>query len=204
MKILVLGAAGKMGRAVSWYLGKDPQISKVGLLDAHESALKPMATDADKFNIHTVRIEDSAKLQEVMKEYDAGIVVLPNRRLSYLATEAALAARLNLVDILEEYHRRPDEYEIEGLVVPAGMSIREYGESLHQRAEKNDMLILDGMGFAPGLSNLTTEHGIGLLDKVKTAVARVGGIPNADAASHHPLILHDHLVHRACPARVQR
>jgi lysine 6-dehydrogenase len=187
MKILVLGAAGKMGRAVSWYLGKDPQISKVGLLDAHESALKPMATDADKFNIHTVRIEDSAKLQEVMKEYDAGIVVLPNRRLSYLATEAALAARLNLVDILEEYHRRPDEYEIEGLVVPAGMSIREYGESLHQRAEKNDMLILDGMGFAPGLSNLTTEHGIGLLDKVKTAVARVGGIPNADAASHHPL-----------------
>jgi saccharopine dehydrogenase-like NADP-dependent oxidoreductase len=49
------------------------------------------------------------------------------------------------------------------------------------------MLILDGMGFAPGLSNLTTEHGIGMLDKVKTAVARVGGIPNADAACRHPL-----------------
>ena len=167
MKILVLGAAGKMGRAVSWYLGKDPQISKVGLLDAHEKALKAMATDADKFNIHVVSIEDSGKLQAVMKDYDAGIVVLPNRRLSYLAIEAAIAARLNLVDILEEYHRRPDEYEIEGLVVPTGMSIREYGENLHQRAEKNDVLILDGMGFAPGLSNLTTEHGIGLLDKVK-------------------------------------
>ena len=115
------------------------------------------------------------------------MVVLPNRRLSYLAIEAAIAARLNLVDILEEYHRCPDEYEIEGLVVPAGMSIREYGESLHQRAEKNDVLILDGMGFAPGLSNLTTEHGIGLLDRVKTAVARVGGIPNAEAACRHPL-----------------
>ncbi|MGA2502690.1 MAG: saccharopine dehydrogenase C-terminal domain-containing protein [Anaerolineales bacterium] len=187
MKILVLGAAGKMGRAVSWYLGKDPQITKVGLLDAQEGTLKAMAKDADKVNIHIVSIEDSVKLQEIMKGYDAGIVVLPNRRLSYLAIEAAIAARLNLVDILEEYHRRPDEYEIEGLVVPAGMSIREYGESLHQRAEKNDVLILDGMGFAPGLSNLTTEHGISLLDKVKTAVARVGGIPNADAACRHPL-----------------
>jgi lysine 6-dehydrogenase len=187
MKILVIGAAGKMGRAVSWYLGKDPQVSKVGLLDAQETALKAMAKDADKFNIHTVSIEDSAKLQSVMKEYDAGVVVLPNRRLSYLAIEAAIAARLNLVDILEEYHRHPDEYEIEGLVVPEGMTIREYGESLHQRAEKNDVLILDGMGFAPGLSNLTTEYGISLLDKVKTAVARVGGIPNADAACRHPL-----------------
>ena len=187
MKILVLGAAGKMGRAVSWYLGKDPQLTKVGLLDAQESALRTIATDAGKFNIHAVNIEDSAKLQAVMKEYDAGVVVLPNRRLSYLAIEAAITARLNLVDILEEYHRRPDEYEIEGLVVPAGMSIREYGESLHQRAEKNDVLILDGMGFAPGLSNLTTEHGIGQLDKTKTAVARVGGIPNAEAARRHPL-----------------
>ena len=67
MKILVLGAAGKMGRAVSWYLGKDPQITKVGLLDAQASALKAMVTDADKFNIHTVSIEDSAKLKAVMK-----------------------------------------------------------------------------------------------------------------------------------------
>jgi saccharopine dehydrogenase-like NADP-dependent oxidoreductase len=187
MKILVIGAAGKMGKAVSWYLGKDPQVAKVGLLDAQESALKAIAADTDKFNVHIVNIEDCAKLQAVMKEYDAGIVVLPNRRLSYLVMEAAIAARLNLVDILEEYHRCPDEYEIEGLLVPAGMTIREYGEDLHQRALKNDVLILDGMGFAPGLSNLTTEHGIGLLDKVKTAVARVGGIPNSDAACRHPL-----------------
>jgi len=187
MKILVLGAAGKMGRAVSWYLGRDPLVNTVGLLDANETALKALASDPGKFNIHTVSIEDSAKLQAVMKEYDAGIVVLPNRNLSYGAIEAAITARLDMVDILEEYHRCPDEYEIEGLVVPQGMSIREYGESIHQRAEKNDVLILDGMGFAPGLSNITTEHGIGLLDKVITAVARVGGIPNADAACRHPL-----------------
>ena len=90
MKSFVLGAAGKMGRAVSWYLGKDPQVGKVGLLDAQESVLKAMAMDADKFNIHAVNIEDSAKLQAVMQEYDAGVVVLPNRLLSYLVIEAAI------------------------------------------------------------------------------------------------------------------
>jgi saccharopine dehydrogenase-like NADP-dependent oxidoreductase len=183
MKILILGAAGKMGRAVSWYLGKDPQVTKVGLLDAQESVMKTMVTDVNKFSIHV----DQTRLVEAMKEYDAGVVVLPNRRLSYKAIEAAIEARLNLVDILEEYHRCPDEYEIEGLVIPAGMSIHDYGESLHKRAIKNNVLILDGMGFAPGLSNLTTEHGIGMLDMAKTVVARVGGIPNADAAPKHPL-----------------
>ena len=62
MKILVIRVAGKMGRAVSWYLGKDPQVSKVGLLDANEKALKPVLKDPDRFNLHTVSIEDGAKL----------------------------------------------------------------------------------------------------------------------------------------------
>lgn len=187
MKILVLGAAGKMGKAVAWYLGNDPQVKQVGLLDAQDAALKTMASVGTKFRPHKVSIEDSETMKSVMKEYDSGVVVLPNRRLSYLALEAGIAARLNMVDILEEYHRHPDEYETEGLLVPAGMSLKEYGEDLHQRALKNDVLILDGMGFAPGLSNLTTEHGIGLLDEVYTAVARVGGIPNEEAACRHPL-----------------
>jgi lysine 6-dehydrogenase len=187
MKILVMGAAGKMGRAVTWYLGQDPEVTKVGLLDAHEAALKVMAKEVGKFQVHAVSIEDSEKLQGVMKEYDAGIVVMPNRHLSYKAIEAAISIRMNLVDILEEYHRHPDEYETEGLVIPKGMSIREYGENLHQRAEKNNVLILDGMGFAPGLSNITSERGVSLLDKAKTAVARVGGVPNAQAKMRHPL-----------------
>jgi saccharopine dehydrogenase-like NADP-dependent oxidoreductase len=43
------------------------------------------------------------------------------------------------------------------------------------------------MGFAPGLSNITTAHGIGLLDTAEIAVARVGGIPNIDCCAKHPL-----------------
>jgi saccharopine dehydrogenase-like NADP-dependent oxidoreductase len=58
---------------------------------------------------------------------------------------------------------------------------------LHEKAIRNDVLILDGMGFAPGLSNITTAHGIGLLDSAEKAVARVGGIPNIDCCAKHPL-----------------
>ena len=49
------------------------------------------------------------------------------------------------------------------------------------------MLILDGMGFAPGLSNVAAGRGISLLDKAETVVARVEGIPNSESSVGHPL-----------------
>ena len=119
-----------------------------------------------------------------MQQYDVAVVTLPNRKLSYKVMEAAIEARLDLVDILEEYHRRPDVYQTEGFVLPSDCeTFDEYGEQLHQKAIANDVLILDGMGFAPGLSNLAAAHGMSLLDETESVVARVGGIPNAARAA---------------------
>jgi len=53
-----------------------------------------------------------------MRHYDVGVNTLPDRRTSYLVADAAVRCGLNLVDILEEYHRRPDAHEVEGLVLP--------------------------------------------------------------------------------------
>jgi len=89
--------------------------------------------------------------------------------------------------MLEEYHRRPDPYEIEGLEIPDGMSVDEYGEWLHERAETRGVTFLDGIGFAPGISNITLGEGIRKLDKAESAIARVGGIPTKEAAGRHPL-----------------
>ena len=190
MKVLAIGAAGKMGRAVVSYFANDPAIETLGLLDAQESTLQSLkkGNDTGKLKLHPVDVNDTDKLKEIMGHYDVGIVTLPNRRLSYRLMEVAIEARLNLVDILEEYHRRPDNYQTEGFVIPpeCGNS-EEYGEQLHEKAIRNDVLILDGMGFAPGLSNITTAHGISLLDSVETAVARVGGIPNIECCEKHPL-----------------
>jgi lysine 6-dehydrogenase len=189
MKILAIGAAGKMGKAVVSYLANDPAVEIVGLLDTQESALRSLTKgDPGKFRLHPLDISCSKEVKEVMKQYDVGVVTLPNRRLSYRVMEMAIEARLDLVDVLEEYHRRPDNYQTEGFIVPPEFrDSQDYGEQLHENAVRNDVLILDGMGFAPGLSNLTTAHGISLLDRATTAVARVGGIPDIECCAKHPL-----------------
>ena len=190
MKILAIGAAGKMGKAVVSYFANDPAVETLGLLDTQNSALQSLVKGENtaKFKLHALDIERVEEVKAVMKQYDVGVVTLPNRRLSYKVMELAIEARLDLVDILEEYHRRPDNYQTEGFVIPSEYKdSAEYGETLHERAIQNDVLILDGMGFAPGLSNITTAHGIALLDTAEIAVARVGGIPNIECCAKHPL-----------------
>lgn len=190
MKVLAIGAAGKMGRAVVSYFLHDPDVQTLGLLDAQANVLKSLAEAdrAGKTRLHPIDIENADELKKVMQQYDVAVVTLPNRKLSYKVMEAAIDARLNLVDILEEYHRRPDTYQTEGFVLPPGCaSFEAYGEQLHEKAVRNDVLILDGMGFAPGLSNITTAHGIRQMDRAETVIARVGGIPNIQCCAQHPL-----------------
>ncbi len=190
MNVLVIGAAGKMGKVVVSYFANDPAVETLGLLDAKEAALQSLVKGnvSGKLRLHSVDVTHTDELREVMGQYDVGVSTLPNRMLSYKVMEAAIEAGLDLVDILEEYHRRPDNYQTEGFVVPPGYaSSQEYGERLHEKAIRNDVLVLDGMGFAPGLSNITTAHGIGLLDSAEIAVARVGGIPSVDCRARHPL-----------------
>src|SRR6266496_5830937 len=119
MKVLAIGAAGKMGKAVVSYFANDPAIETLGLLDTQENALKALTKGdhSGKFVLHPLDISRSDEVKQVMKQYDVGVVTLPNRRLSYQVMEAAIEARLNLVDILEEYHRRPDRDQTEGLVI---------------------------------------------------------------------------------------
>ena len=63
----------------------------------------------------------------------------------------------------------------------------EYGDWLHEKAIRNDVILLDGLGFAPGLSNVTIGAGIRKMDEVRSAIGRVGGIPAKEAAARHPL-----------------
>jgi lysine 6-dehydrogenase len=190
MKVLAIGAAGKMGRVVVSYFLHDPDVETLGLLDAQGNVLKSLAEGdrAGKTRLHPIDIENAAELKKVMQQYDVAVVTLPNRKLSCKIMEAAIDARLNLVDILEEYHRKPDTYQTEGFVLPPDCSsFEEYGKQLHEKAVRNDVPILDGMGFAPGLSNIATAQGISQLDQAETMIARVGGIPNIQCCAQHPL-----------------
>ena len=189
MKVLVFGGGGKMGSTVAFDLVRDPDVTTVGLADRSHGALENARAwlKSAKVVTHQIDVGKKDELTALMKQYDVGINTLPDRRTSYLVVDAAVRCGFNFVDILEEYHRRPDAYEIEGLTLPAGMTLNQYGDWIHETAIANNVTFMDGIGFAPGMSNITCGEGIRKLDVAEACTARVGGVPVKEAAARHPL-----------------
>jgi lysine 6-dehydrogenase len=189
MKVLVFGGGGKMGSTVAFDLLRDKDVTAVGLADRSQAALDAARERLKHPSVttHLVDVNKKDELTALMKQYDVGINTLPDRRTSYTVVDAAVRCGFNFVDILEEYHRRPDAYEVEGLVLPVGMSLNQYGDWIHETAIQNGVTFMDGIGFAPGMSNITCGEGIRKLDVAESCVARVGGIPEKTAAGRHPL-----------------
>ncbi|MEW6686949.1 MAG: saccharopine dehydrogenase C-terminal domain-containing protein [Candidatus Edwardsbacteria bacterium] len=189
MKVLIFGGSGKIGSAVAWDLAKDNEIEEIGIVGRRKDALEKTKNwiGSKKVKCHVLDISNKKDTVRLMKQYNVGAIALPDRRSSYKVVESSLEARLNIVDMLEEFHRTPDPYETEGLEIPKGMAIEEYGEWIHKRAVERGLTFVDGMGFAPGLSNITLGEGIRKVDTVEKAIARVGGIPSKESALRHPL-----------------
>jgi lysine 6-dehydrogenase len=189
VKILVFGGSGAIGRAVAWDLAQDDEVKAIGIVGRRKEALERTKKwiGSEKVIPQPLDILNREDTKKLMGLYDVGIIALPDRRTSYSLIHSAVEAGLDIIDMLEEYHRRPDAYETEGLMLPEGMTLNEYGDWIHDTAMKKGVTFVDGMGFAPGLSNVTTGEGIRKLDKAETAVARVGGIPSKEAAQNHPL-----------------
>lgn len=188
VNVLVFGGTGRIGSAAAWDLARYGDVDSVGITGRSSEALEKTKAWINRENVtsHILDTADSETMKHLMSRYDVGIIALPDRRSSYRTVKAAIESGLNVVDVLEEYHRRPDPYETEGLEIPSSMSLDEYGESLHHKALENGVTLLDGMGFAPGLSNVTLGEGIRKV-QAESAVARVGGIPSRESARRHPL-----------------
>jgi saccharopine dehydrogenase-like NADP-dependent oxidoreductase len=189
MKVLVFGGGGKMGSTVGFDLIQNPEVTQVGLADRSHGALENARAwlKSPKVVTHQVDVNKKDELTALMRQYDVGVNTLPDRRTSYLVVDAAVRCGFNFADILEEYHLRPDAYEVEGLQLPAGMTLNQYGDWIHETALANKVTFMDGIGFAPGMSNVTCGEGIRKLDTVDSVIARVGGIPAKEAAARHPL-----------------
>jgi len=189
MKALVFGGSGKIGSAVAWDLAQDPGIEKVGICGRRIKTLEKTKEwiKSKKIVPHVLDVNDKQAAKDLMKQYKVGAIAMPDRKTSYKVAHLAIEAGLDIVDMLEEYHRRPDAYETEGLELPQGMSLDKYGDWLHETAIQNGVTFIDGMGFAPGLSNVTTGEAIRKMDEAHSVIARVGGIPAKKFASEHPL-----------------
>jgi len=187
MKVLVIGS-GKMGSIIAGDLVKDTEVEAVGIVDRRKSSLDRMqkGLHSSKLIAHALDVTNTEDTKRLMKDYDVGVIALDDTKACYKAVEAAIDAGLNIVDILF-YFRRPAPYETDGLEVPKQMTPEEYGEWLHERAMAKDVLVLNGLGFAPGISNITIGAGIRKMDKAESAIARVGGIPAKEVRGKYPL-----------------
>lgn len=177
MKILVFGGSGQIGAAVAWDLVRREEVTEVGLVGRHNAGL--MATRKwlgdEKIRLHKLNVLDVDATAALLPNYDVGVSTLPDRKTSYALLDTAVKTGFDLVDVLEEYHRRPDPYETEGLQTPDDLTLNEYGDLLHEKAIDKGVTFLDGIGFAPGISNIMVGEGIRQLDKAENAVGRDTG-----------------------------
>ena len=189
-------------------LRPDPElrdVTTVGLADRSHGALENARAwlKSPKVVTHQVDVHKKDELATLMSQYDVGVNTLPDRRTSYLVVDAAVRNGFNFVDILEEYHLRPDAYEVEGLELPAGMTLNQYGDWIHETAVKNHVTFMDGIGFAPGMSNVTCGEGMRKLDYDRVGHRPRRRHPGQGSRLPPPAALHDHVGVLARAARIR-
>jgi Saccharopine dehydrogenase NADP binding domain len=151
MKVLVLGAAGKAGRAVVLSLSGISGIERIFLADNQAEALTKLASDLGHLPVSTrfLDADNDRSLSERMTEADLVIGCLgPFHLYEGRIVEAAIATRRDYISMCDD---------------PVALR-----EALSQSAdaESNGVRVLSGCGLAPGLSNLLACRACSRLDRV--------------------------------------
>lgn len=148
-KILVLGGAGTMGFQVVKLLleRSDPKIT---VADANVKALKRVTAElGNKVDTAIADVNDKDGLVKLLKGHDIVVsTVGPFYKYATAVIRAAIDAKVNLVDIDDDFDATRDALELDGAARKAGITA------------------IIGMGASPGVTNLIAKLGASKLDKV--------------------------------------
>ena len=165
MKTVVLGT-GLIGAMMARELAKAAAITSVLAVDASADSVNRCIAEAGgdvpagKLKGLTADLGAHDALGKLLADADLAVGALPHS-LSMAATHAAIAGRCHLIDLV-------------------GSAFREKA-ALDQQARSAGVLIVPGLGVAPGLANVLCARGVELLDDTDRAEILCGGIPR------HPL-----------------
>jgi lysine 6-dehydrogenase len=165
MKTVVLGT-GMIGAMIARELAKSAAITSVLAVDASADSVQQCVGGADanvplgKLKARVANVGEPEVLAAQLADADLAIAALPHS-LSMAATRAAIATRCHLIDLV-------------------GSAFREKA-ALDDQARDAGILIVPGLGVAPGLANVLCARGVELLDDTDRAEILCGGIPR------HPL-----------------
>ncbi|GAF95420.1 unnamed protein product, partial [marine sediment metagenome] len=94
MKVLIIGGSGKIGSVAAWDLVKDSEVEAVGIVDRRKDAIERTKKwiNSDKVISHVLDIANREDTRRLMKQYDVGVITLPDRRTSYRVVDTAIEA----------------------------------------------------------------------------------------------------------------
>jgi saccharopine dehydrogenase (NAD+, L-lysine-forming) len=176
MKALVLGC-GEMGLSAIedlYHYGNLKEIfigtRNAGKADTLLAELRGMNT---KVHVRDIQVENESALDALMKKADVIVnCVGPNYKYEELIARAAIRAKVNLVDINDDYETTFQILDLDEAASDAGITI------------------LLGMGASPGVNNILVRAAANQLDQVErihTAWVMSGSDPGGLALSYHLL-----------------
>jgi len=175
-KVLVLGC-GEMGEMAIEDLVVYGNFDEVMIATRHPEKAKPLMNKLrgrrTRLSVQQLELTDQEKLVALMKEAE---VVLnsagPNYKNALPVARAAIKAKVNLVDMC-------DDYEVTSELL-----------ALDNQAKAAGITIVIGLGASPGINNVIARLGANALDEVEeihTAWIMSGADPGGLALSYHLL-----------------
>jgi lysine 6-dehydrogenase len=152
LKIIVLGS-GLVGAPMALDLAKDPQF-EVSVADLSAESLKKCAANKAVKTIQA-DLSDPAKVKELVVGQDMALNAVPGF-LGFQTLKAIIETGKNVVDIA---------------FFPEDPFL------LDELAKKHQVTAIVDCGVAPGMSNVLVGHVHHLLERTKTALIYVGGLP---------------------------
>jgi len=156
MKILTIGC-GYIGSVLARHLSDKMPSAEIVISDQNKEAVKKVAFSINKDNVSSLELDfyNYNELVKCARSFDILVGLTPGR-LGYKTVEAAIEARVNMVDL----SYMPEE--------PLTLS---------KDAVSAGIVVIPDCGVAPGLSNILVGRATRIVDKVENVRILVGGLP---------------------------
>jgi len=154
MQALVLGGTGGMGQGVARDLIKQEQIRKVvlGDINTDPARVQEKLRASDKVSLRRIDVNDHAGLVGAIREVDVVVNCAgPFYKTAVAVARAAVEARVNYIDICDDYEAVPILFS---------------DAAIDKAAKEAGVTVLTGMGSDPGTNNVLVKWYANQLDRV--------------------------------------
>jgi len=154
MRAIVIGGLGGMGQGVARDLIKQEKITKVTLGDINidPARVQEKLRASDKVSLVRIDVNDHNGLVNAIKENDVAVNTAgPFYKTAIAVARAAVEARVNYIDICDDYEAVPILFS---------------SPDIDEAAKKAGITVLTGMGSDPGTNNVLVKWYANQLDRV--------------------------------------